>query len=175
MSTRLRKLERFNPDVIDQADLLRVLNGFRNGDFSVRLPAERTGMAGKIYEALNEVIDTSQRLEHELSRVSEVVGKEGKLGHRASLPRATGSWDQRIESVNGLVTDLAQPTADFSRVIGAVARGDLSQRMNLEVDTRPLRGEYLRTIRTVNTMVDQLSTFTSEVIRVAREVGTEGK
>jgi len=175
MSTRLRKLERFNPDAIDQADLLRVLNGFRNGDFSVRLPAERTGMAGKIYDALNEVIDTGQRLEHELSRVSEVVGKEGKLGHRASLPRATGSWAQCIESVNGLVTDLAQPTADFSRVIGAVARGDLSQRMNLEVDTRPLRGEYLRTIRTVNTMVDQLSTFTSEVIRVAREVGTEGK
>src|SRR4051812_18175346 len=112
MSTRLRKVERFNPDVIDQADLLRVLNRFKNGDFSVRLPVERTGMAGKIYDALNDVIDTSDRLNKELSRVNEVVGKEGKLAHRASLPRATGSWAGCIESVNGLLTDLAQPTAD---------------------------------------------------------------
>src|SRR5204862_2237025 len=122
-----------------------------------------TGMAGKIYDALNEVIDNSDRLNKELNRVNHVVGKEGKLTHRAVLPRATGSWSECIDSVNGLVTDLVQPTADFSRVIGAVARGDLSQRMNLEIDGRPLKGEFLRTIRTVNTMVDQLSTFTSEV------------
>ena len=175
MSTRLRKVERFNPDLIDQGELLRVLNDFKNGDFNVRLPAERTGIAGKIYDALNEVIDYNDRLNKELNRLNHTVAKEGKLTHRAALPRASGSWAEYIESVNGLVADLVQPTTDFSRVIGAVARGDLSQRMSPEIDSRPLKGEFLRTIRTVNTMVDQLSTFTSEVIRVAREVGTEGK
>ena len=104
-----------------------------------------------------------------------MVGKEGKLAHRATLDGAGGAWRRCIESVNALVADLVQPSADFSRVIGAVARGDLMQRMSIDFDGRPLKGQFLRTIRTVNTMVDQLSTFTSEVIRVAREVGTEGK
>ena len=175
MSTRLRKVERFQPDAVDHTALLNTLHAFKNGDFSVRLPAERTGLAGKIYDSVNEIIDSNDRLNKELDRLNRVAGKEGKLVHRASLPRAIGGWAECIESVNGLVGDLVQPTADFSRVIGAVARGDLAQRMNLEIDGRPLKGEFLLTVRTVNTMVDQLSTFTSEVIRVAREVGTEGK
>jgi HAMP domain-containing protein/CheY-like chemotaxis protein/signal transduction histidine kinase len=175
MSTRLRKVEKFNPDAVDHRELLNVLHTFRNGDFSIRLPAERTGIAGKIYDALNEIIDNNDRLNKELERINRAVGKEGKLTHRAALPKVTGGWAECIDSVNGLVADLVQPTADFSRVIGAVARGDLAQRMNLEIDGRALRGEFLLTVRTVNTMVDQLSTFTSEVIRVAREVGTEGK
>src|SRR5262249_7702538 len=95
--------------------------------------------------------------------------------HRATLEGAGGSWRRSVESVNALVGDLVQPSADFSRVIGAVARGDLRQRMSVDVDGRPLKGEVLRTIRTVNPMVDPLRTVTAEVIRVAREVGTEGK
>src|ERR1043166_541804 len=112
MSTRLRKVERFNPDRVDHTQLLNVLHAFKNGDFSVRLPAERTGTAGKIYDALNEILDNNERLDKELNRLNHVVGKEGKLAHHASLPRAIGGWASCIESVNGLVTDLAQPTAD---------------------------------------------------------------
>src|SRR5205823_1968844 len=80
-----------------------------------------------------------------------------------------------VDSVNELIADLVHPSSETARVIGAVARGDLSQTMALEVDGRPLEGEFLRTAKTVNKMVDQLSSFASEVNRVAREVGTEGK
>jgi HAMP domain-containing protein/signal transduction histidine kinase/CheY-like chemotaxis protein len=160
---------------VDSRLLLRVLSDFRKGDFSARLPVDSTGIAGKIYDTINETIDLNARLTKELARISSVVGKEGKIRQRASLPGATGSWADCLDSVNSLVSDLIQPVTDVSRVIGAVAKGDLSQRMDLEVEGRHLTGEFLRTAKTVNTMVDQLSTFTSEVIRVAREVGTEGK
>ncbi len=160
---------------LDSRLLLRVLADFRKGDFNARLPVDSTGVAGKVYDAINEIIDLNSRLTRELGRISEVVGKEGKIRYRASLPGATGGWADCVDSVNSLVGDLIQPITDISRVIGGVAKGDLSQRMEHEVEGRPLTGEFLRTARTVNTMVDQLSTFTSEVIRVAREVGTEGK
>src|SRR5207302_489032 len=103
------------------------------------------------------------------------VGKEGRITQRMALPTATGGWAKRTEAVNSLITDLVQPTAEVARVIGAVARGDLEQRMALEIEGRPLQGEFLRIGTTVNTMVDQLGSFASEVTRVAREVGTEGK
>src|SRR5207248_512807 len=119
-----------------------------------------------------ELLDTSTA---EIDRISEVVGKEGKITHRASVPGASGGWAVRIDAVNGLIADLVRPTAEVSRVIGGVARGDLSQRMELELDGRPLEGEFLRLGKTVNTMVEQLNSFASEVTRVAREVGTEGK
>src|SRR5207248_977281 len=112
---------------------------------------------------------------HELERISRVVGKEGKITQRASLPGAGGGWAASSEFVNSLIGDLVQPTVEVARVIGAVAKGDLSQRMAIEIEGRPLEGEFLRIGRTVNTMVDQLSSFASEVTRVAREVGTEGK
>src|SRR5688572_26920645 len=160
---------------LDTRLLIRVLTDFRKGDFSARLPVDSTGVAGKIYDTINEIIDLNSRLTKELDRVSTVVGKEGKIRHRAVLPGATGGWAECVDSVNSLVGDLIQPITDVSRVIGAVAKGDLSQRMEQEVEGRNLTGEFQRTARTVNTMVDQLSTFTSEVIRVAREVGTEGK
>jgi HAMP domain-containing protein len=139
------------------------------------MPVDATGIAGKIYDALNDVIGSNDRLAKELERVSNLVGKEGKINHRASMPGATGSWAACIDSVNMLTTDLIQPTVDVSRVIGAIAQGDLSQRMALEIEGNPFRGVFLQTVKTVNTMVDQLSNFTSEVIRVAREVGTEGR
>jgi len=160
---------------LDTRLLLRVLTDFRKGDFNARLPMDSTGVAGKIYDTINEIIDLNARLTKELGRICVVVGKEGKIRHRASLHGATGGWADCLDSVNTLVGDLIQPITDVSRVIGAVAKGDLSQRMEDEVEGRPLTGEFLRTVRTVNTMVDQVSTFTAEVIRVAREVGTEGK
>jgi methyl-accepting chemotaxis protein len=162
-------------DRLDPKELLKVLSQFRRGDFSARMPLDRVGVSGKIYDAINEVIELNERMTKELARVSRVVGQEGKIRHRVAIPNAVGAWAKSVESVNDLVSDLVQPITDVSRVMGAVARGDLSQTMALEVEGRFLTGEFLRTARTVNAMVEQLSTFTSEVIRVAREVGTEGK
>src|SRR5438874_5697731 len=160
---------------VDTAALLNALNGLKKGDFSVRLPVEWTGVAGKVADTFNDVIDQNERMGSELERLSRVVGKEGKLSQRASLGDVSGSWHEAITSVNALIDDLVHPTSESARVIGAVAQGDLSQTMALEVDDRPLQGEFLLTARTINRMVDQLSSFASEVTRVAREVGTEGK
>src|SRR5207244_2633707 len=101
--------------------------------------------------------------------------KEGKLSQRATLGDVSGSWAEAIDSVNTLIDDLVHPTSETARVIGAVAQGDLSQTMALEIEDRQLQGEFLRTAKTVNKMVDQLGSFAAEVTRVAREVGTEGK
>src|SRR5688572_15493580 len=163
-----------DPPQIDLDRLLSVLIAVCDGDFTGRLPKEG-GVTGEVYEALNSIIEKNQKLTHELGRISEVVGKEGKLAERARLANAAGGWGSCIGSVNTLIADLALPTAEVARVIGAVAQGDLSQNFDLEIDDRPLRGEFLRTGRTVNTMVAQLGAFASEVTRVAREVGTEGK
>src|SRR5687768_4207767 len=147
----------------------------KKGDFSVRMPVEFTGVQGKIADALNDILDLNERTATEIERISTVVGKEGKLTQRAQVPAASGQWAVMAESVNNLVTDLVQPTNEIARVIGAVAKGDLTRTMAIEFDGRPLKGEFLRTAKTVNTMVTQLASFASEVTRVAREVGTEGK
>ncbi len=160
---------------LDPKLLLRTLMAMRRGDFSVRLPIDQTGVAGKVYDTLNEIIDLNQRMADEFERVSTVVGKDGKINQRAVLGGAVGAWAGTIGSVNSLIADLVQPTAEVGRVIGAVAKGDLSNSMAEEIDGRPLDGEFLRTARIVNTMVDQLRSFATEVTRVAREVGTEGK
>ncbi len=162
-------------DVLDQRRLLRVLSDYRRGDFSVRMPSDLAGLPGKICDALNDTIARNQRLAREIERLSNVVGKGGNIKQRASLPNAEGAWTDQVDALNMLISDLVQPTTEVARVIGAVAKGDLSQSMSLEIDGRPLTGEFLRTAKVVNTMVDQLSTFASEVTRVAREVGTEGK
>src|SRR5205814_5817519 len=117
----------------------------------------------------------NEGMANEFDRRATVVGRKGKIKARAALPWAEGRWKTCVESVNTLVADLVQPTSETARVIGAVAKGDLSQTMALEIEGRALQGEFLRTAKTVNTMVDQLSSFASEVTRVAREVGTEGK
>src|SRR5207248_3168602 len=111
----------------------------------------------------------------EIEKLAQMVGKEGKLKRRASLPGARGFWAQKVENINSLIDDLVHPTSEAARVIGAVAQGDLSQSMALEIDGRPLEGEFLRNAKTINKMVDQLGNFAAEVTRVAREVGTEGK
>ena len=162
-------------DSLNTKLLLKVLIAFKKGDFSTRLPGEWTGEAGKIADTLNDIMALSDNTAKELERVSRIVGKEGKIMHRAAVPGAEGSWNRLIESTNLLIDDMGRPTSEMARVIGAVANGDLSERMTLEVDGRLLKGEFLRTVKTVNSMVDQLGSFASEVTRVAREVGTEGK
>jgi HAMP domain-containing protein/CheY-like chemotaxis protein/signal transduction histidine kinase len=165
---------RARPD-LDPRQLLRALSALKKGDFSARLPEDWDGVGGKIADAFNDVVSLNQRLAGELDRLSRVVGKEGKLGQRGNIGDASGAWAGSMNCVNALISDLVSPTTDTARVIGAVAKGDLTQTMSLEVEGRPLEGEFLRTARTINTMVDQLGSFASEVTRVAREVGTEGK
>ena len=148
---------------------------FRDGDFAARLPTHWEGIEGRIAEAFNAALSHEDRITREITRLSVTVGKEGRLRQRMSVPGAIGGWADKVESVNTLLDDLVRPTTEVARTIGAVAKGDLGQSMELEVDGRPLKGEFLRSAKLVNTMIDQLSVFTSEVTRVAREVGTEGK
>ncbi|MBD2502372.1 hybrid sensor histidine kinase/response regulator [Anabaena azotica] len=162
-------------DELDLKQLLKTLTAVKKGDFSARMPLEQTGLAGKIADTLNDIIDQNERMAAELKRISNVVGKEGKITERASLGNVRGSWTECVNSVNTLITDLVQPTAETTRVIRAVANGDLSQTIATEIDGRPLKGEFRQTANIVNTMVTRLSSFAGEVTRVAREVGTEGK
>ncbi len=155
--------------------ILGALNGLKRGDDTVRLPLEWPGTMGRVAEVFNDVVERNRRMSNELERLSRVVGKEGKLGKRGSLGDVAGFWRDSIDAVNLLIDDLVHPTSETARVIGAVAQGDLSQTMALEVDGEDLQGEFLRTAKTVNKMVDQLGSFAAEVTRVAREVGTEGK
>src|SRR5262245_18019245 len=166
---------RQSTDSLNNRELLRVLMAVKRGDFTVRMPVNYTGTAGKIADTLNEIIELNQRMTEELDRISTVVGKEGRINQRMSLGSPGGAWTNGVDSVNALIGNLAQPTTEVARVIGAVAKGDLSQTVALQIDGRQLEGEFLRTATVVNTMVDQLNSFASEVIRVAREVGTDGK
>jgi HAMP domain-containing protein/signal transduction histidine kinase/CheY-like chemotaxis protein len=162
-----------------QADALArledALRAAAAGDFSVRLPGRRRGAIGRVESAFNELAARNQALESELVRISQTIGREGRMTERARLAEAEGAWRTSIASVNGLIDDLVRPTTELARVIVAVAEGDLSQKMALEIEGQPVKGEFARIGTTVNAMVDQLSAFADEVTRVAREVGTEGK
>jgi CheY-like chemotaxis protein/signal transduction histidine kinase/HAMP domain-containing protein len=167
--------EQLFSDYLDPSQLLRVLTAVKKGDFSARMPVDKTGVAGKIADTLNEIVELNERAVKELDRVSTAVGKDGMIAQRASLDNAGGGWQGYAASINSLISDMVQPTSEVARVIGAVAKGDLSQSMALEIEGRPIKGEFLRIAKVVNTMVEQLNSFASEVTRVAREVGTEGK
>src|SRR5687768_6098467 len=161
--------------MLDRGELLKALRAFRRGDFSVRMPLHLTGVDGEIAQAFNDCVELEEAKAAEIARIAEQVGKEGQTGTRMNLQGASGSWTDVIQSINTLIADMVYPVNEVARVIGSVAKGDLSQTMVLEVDGRPLRGEALRLGTVVNTMVGQLNGFASEVSRVAREVGTEGK
>src|SRR5271156_5168868 len=160
---------------INARELLKALQAMRVGDFSVRLPADRTGLAGKIADTFNEIVAANERMANELEYVGHVVGREGKTRQRVKFGLSHGAWGEMEASVNTLIDDLLWPTAAVTHAITAVARGDLLQTVRLDVDGRPLQGEFLRLATIVNTMIEQLGIFTSEVTRVAREVGTDGK
>jgi len=160
---------------VDLRKLLRALQAVRDGDFSVRMAGDQVGLAGKVADTFNEIVDSNQKLALELEHAGQIVGKDGRTRHRMRSEKRSGAWGAMEASVNTLIDDLLWPTTEVTRTITAVAKGDLSQAMRLEVDGRPLKGEFLRSASIVNAMITQMSAFTSEVTRVAREVGTEGK
>src|SRR4051812_41623412 len=170
-----RKTEKNGESPGWEVELLAALLSFRSGDFTTRLPDGWTGVRGKIADAFNEVLGMSEQRAKEAARVSRVVGKEGSLRQRMATTGMVGGWADEIQALNTLLDDLVRPTTEVTRTIGAVAKGDLGQSMAVVVDGRPLEGEFLHSANLVNKMIDQLSVFTSEVTRVAREVGTEGK
>jgi HAMP domain-containing protein len=156
-------------------ELLGALQAIRAGDFSVRVSGERAGAQGKIVDTFNEIAAANQRMAQQLERVGQDVGRDGRTRQRVKLGVSGGAWGDMEDSINTLIDDLLWPTTEVTRVVAAVAKGDLLQTVRLDVDGRPLKGEFLQAATIVNTMIKQLSVFTSEVTRVAREVGTEGK
>ncbi len=157
------------------ARLEHALQAAAGGDFGVRLPARRKDEIGRLEAAYNQMAARNAALEAELVRVAEIIGREGRMTERARLHGAGGAWSTTVDSLNGLIDDLVRPTTEVARVIVAVAEGDLNQKMALEIEGRPVKGEFARIGTTVNSMVEQLSSFAAEVTRVAREVGTDGK
>src|SRR3954451_590447 len=156
-------------------ELLTALQAMRVGDFSVRMSGDHLGLEGKIADTFNEIVAANQRMAQQLERVGQRVGKEGKTKQRVRFGLSSGAWGEMESSVNTLIDDLLWPTTEVTRAIAAVAQGDLLETVRLDVDGRPLQGEFLQSPTIVNTMIKQLGVFTSEVTRVAREVGTEGK
>src|SRR5258706_53375 len=159
----------------DLSVILASLQTMRDGDFSVRLPGYWTGLHGKLADPFNDIVFANQQMARELTRVGQAVGKEGRTSERTRFHESRGSWGEMEVSVNTLVEDLLRPTTEVTRAIAAVAQGNLTQTVRLDVDGRPLEGEFLRSANIVNTMIQQLGVFTAEVTRVAREVGTDGK
>ncbi|HEV2100122.1 MAG TPA: methyl-accepting chemotaxis protein, partial [Stellaceae bacterium] len=162
-------------NALDEHGLLHALQAMRLGDFSVRLSGDGTGVAGKIADTFNEIVAANERMAHQLEDLGLVIGREGKTRQRVRFGFSEGAWGAMETSVNILIDDLLWPTMAVSDAITAVARGDLHQTVPLNVDGRPLKGEFLRSATIVNTMIKQLGVFTSEVTRVAREVGTDGE
>jgi HAMP domain-containing protein/CheY-like chemotaxis protein/signal transduction histidine kinase len=163
------------PSSGDLSVILAGLQTMRDGDFSVRLPGSWTGLAGKVADTFNSIVAANQQMAQELKRVGQVVGKEGRTRERTRFHESRGAWGEMEVSINTLVEDLLRPTEGVTRAIAAVAQGNLTQTVRLDVDGRPLEGEFLRSANIVNTMIQQLGVFTAEVTRVAREVGTDGK
>ena len=146
------------PPVVS-ADLVVILAGLqtmRDGNFSVRLPGSWTGLEGKIADTFNEIVAANQHMAQELQRLGQVVGKEGRTRERTRFQEPRGSWGEMEVSVNTLVDDLLRPTTEVTRAIAAVAQGNLTQTVRLDVDGRPLEGEFLRSAEIVNTMIQQL-------------------
>ena len=163
--------------IMRERSLHRLLTGLRAvnaGDFSAQIAPDGDPLMAEIITVFNSVAQKQARLVDEISRVSGSVGREGKMRDRVAMVGVGGQWVAAIDSVNSLITDLVQPTSEVSRVIKAVAEGDLSQKVELEIEGKQVQGEFFRIGSTVNRMVDQLNAFASEVTRVAREVGTEG-
>src|SRR6266498_3747200 len=155
-------------------DLLVALTAAKAGE-ATRLDTRKPGLAAEVARAYNDLIDQNTRFSRELARVAKVVGQEGRMTVRVQLGNPTGTWATSVDAVNSLIDDLARPTGEVARVISAAAQGDLTQKMALSIEGRPMKGEFQHIGEVVNSMVDQLRAFADEVTRVAREVGTEGK
>jgi HAMP domain-containing protein/CheY-like chemotaxis protein/GAF domain-containing protein len=157
----------------DLQELVDALRRARDGESDVRL-SQKSGAMGDVARVFNQLSERREAITQEVSRVSRVIGREGRMTERAAVRGAKGGWKDTVDSVNTVIEDLVRPTVEIARVLDAVAEGDLSQKMSLKIEGRPVRGEFHRIGTTVNAMLEQLSSFASEVTRVAREVGTEG-
>ncbi|WP_444545055.1 HAMP domain-containing protein [Streptomyces djakartensis] len=146
----------------------------RDGEF-IKMPETGHGMVAELSATFNQIMDRSLHFTAEVRRVRRELIRHGRLDERLSASPGQGLWTSRVNDVNQLLDALVAPAANATRVLDAVAGGDLTQRVDLHDGTRQLRGDLRRLGRAVNTMVDQLSLFTGEVTRVAREVGTEGR
>ncbi len=160
---------------LDAIELLHVLSEVKNGNFNVRMAINKVGLSGKICDTLNDIIYSNKKLVTEFTKAQLSIGKDGKLNHRIVLEEAKGDWKQGAEALNALISDLTYPIKEIDRVISAVAKGNLSQQIPIEVTDHHLQGDFARIAKEVNDMVKQLNLFTMEVTRVAREVGSEGK
>ncbi|MFI6787449.1 HAMP domain-containing protein [Nonomuraea sp. NPDC050383] len=155
---------------LELRQLLAGLTAVRDGDFGTRLPDDAGGLLGEIALVFNGMVDQLSLFTSEVTRVAREVGTEGRLGGQAEVPGVSGTWKDLTESVNAMAGNLTSQVRSIAEVTTAVAKGDLSQKITVDA-----RGEILELKNTVNTMVDQLSSFADEVTRVAREVGTEGQ
>jgi HAMP domain-containing protein len=162
-------------DSLDRRQLLAAIRAFRRGEFDMRLPDELSGLDGQISEAFNDLVQFAGGLSVEVEELRQIVGLEGRTHRRLSRNNARGGWSIYVSGVNALLDDVTAHTADVARVLTAVAKGDLSQTIDIDGQDAALRGDFLRHGRLVNGMVGQLAAFSSEVTRVAQEVGTEGK
>ena len=162
------------PNLALLGELASALDRMTTGDLKVRLQ-RREGPAGEVIDRLHDLNEMEQRCVRDILRIARVVGREGRLTERIDEEGYEGTWGEKVRAVNALLDDLVRPTTDVARIAVSVAEGDLTQHLSLESDGRPLRGEFRTLVRTVNAMVDQLSSFADEVTRAAREVGTEGK
>ncbi|MEJ8669292.1 HAMP domain-containing protein [Streptomyces sp. MS1.AVA.1] len=154
--------------------LLAAMTAARDGDFR-RLPETGEGMVAELTAVFNQIMDRSTHFNREVQRVKRELVRHGRLDERLSASPGPGDWTTRVNDVNQVLDALVAPAANATRVLDAVAGGDLTQRVDLHDGSRQLRGDLRRLGRAVNKMVDQLSLFTGEVTRVAREVGTEGR
>ncbi|MFT5611634.1 MAG: HAMP domain-containing protein/putative methionine-R-sulfoxide reductase with GAF domain, partial [Polaribacter sp.] len=162
-------------EAVDAKAILRALRLYRSGNFTVRLPEDKTGIAGEIARAFNESVELNQLLTKEFERIGKAVGKEGNLDQRITIGLAAGSWANQINAFNSTLDYMVEPVREFSRVVTAVSKGDLSEPMPLDIGGRAVKGEFLRVAKVTNKMIDLLNNFSSEVTRVAQEVGTDGK
>ena len=141
-----------------------------SGDLSKKITVDVRGEILQLKEAINTMVDQLRSFASEVTRVAREVGTEGKLGGQAVVPGVAGTWKDLTDSVNAMAGNLTAQVRNIAEVTTAVARGDLSRKITVDV-----QGEILELKNTINTMVDQLNAFAAEVTRVAREVGTEGK
>ena len=163
------------PSSLDGRDLLKALQALLEGDFSARLASDYTGVSGKVADAFNAIAAANQQVALQIRQLERAIGHRGDMKTRVRFDRSSGGWGQMEMSLNHLVEDLLWPTTSITATVAAVAKGDLQRPVPLEIAGRPLRGEFLRSANIVNAMIERLRTCTSEVTRVAREVGTEGR
>src|SRR5437763_1308238 len=151
-------------------NIAQVATAVARGDLTQKITVEAKGEVAALAETINRMTDTLSSFAAEVTRVAREVGTEGKLGGQARVEGVAGTWKDLTDNVNFLASNLTDQVRNIAQVTTAVARGDLSQKITVDV-----KGEILELKNTINTMVDQLRSFADEVTRVAREVGTDGK